>query len=159
MDRKMRSIAEISKEALLIANYLEGKHPGDFVSYAEIEQNTGVRMDNRGRAYLRTALNRRNIEVSVVPGMGYEIACEKTAMSILGQKIVRIDSAIKRGKKTHKRIFSQFYEKLDELEKKKVNFIGAAFAALSLASRGNKSLISRDVKTIPASTPTIPGIE
>ena len=62
-----RTIGELSQETLSIQKYLEDQKVGTELSYANIQHETGVKMDNKGKNKLRTALKRAKIEYSTIP--------------------------------------------------------------------------------------------
>lgn len=139
-----KTIAEISKEALQIEQYLKGCNAGEFVAYKEIEAKTGVTMDGHGKGYLRTALNRLKMEYTCVRGSGIELASPDNSMEIISQKVVKIDNSVKRAEKTYKNITHSFYDKLSNEDKKQVHFVGSVFGAIRLAANNAKSFFKKE---------------
>jgi len=57
IDKKiLKEIDEISKESLILKEYFAKFEPGEELSYLQIENESGVKMDNKGKGYMRTAL-------------------------------------------------------------------------------------------------------
>lgn len=139
-----KTIAEISKEALQIEQYLKGCTAGEFVAYKEIEAKTGVTMNIQGKGFLRTALNRLKMEYSCVRGNGIELASPGNSMEIISQKVVKIDNSVKRAEKTYKNITHSFYDQLSNEDKKQVHFVGSVFGAIRLAANNAKSFFKRE---------------
>lgn len=145
----MNTIAELSKQSIHIENTLKDRKPGDFITYGEIESTTGVKMDNKGKSYLRTALNRLKMEYAVVRGQGIELAGTSNAIAIVSKRVIKIDNSVKRAEKTTKRISDQFYEKLEDHEQKNINYLSAVFGSLRAYSKSAKAFFKRpDQKVI-----------
>lgn len=134
----MNTIAEVSQQTLRIENILKKSKPGDFVTYKNIESQSGVKMDNKGKGYLRTALNRLKLEYSPVHGEGIELASSSNAIALVSKRVIKIDNSVKKAEKTTKRITNQFYDKLSEAEQKNVNYLSAVFASLRAYSQSAK---------------------
>lgn len=139
----MNTIAEVSKETLKIENILKISKPGEFITYKNIEKISGVRMDNKGKSYLRTALNRLKFEYSPVKGEGIQLASPENAIAIVSKRVIKIDNSVKRAEKTTKRVTNQFYDKLTEHEQKNVNYLSAVFASLRAYSQSAKMFFKK----------------
>jgi hypothetical protein len=124
------TFAEVSKETLKIEAFLKTFNPGQTITYKEIEKETSVRMDNRGKAFMRTALKRLNLEYSCIRGEGIELCSPFNATSMIACKVIRVDKAVRRAEKTTKRVTSQFYKDLSEQDKQHVNVVASIFGAL-----------------------------
>jgi hypothetical protein len=134
----MNTIAEVSKQTLLIESALKDSKSGEFITYKKIESITGVKMDNKGKSYLRTALNRLKLEYSPVRGEGIELASPENSIALVSKRVIKIDNSVKRAEKTTKRITNQFYDKLSEAEQKNVNYLSAVFGSLRAYSQSAK---------------------
>lgn len=141
--KPMNTIAQASSQTLKIENVLKAYKPGEFIPYKNIESLTGVKMDNKGKGYLRTALNRLKLEYSPVSGQGIELASAQNAIVIVSKRVIKIDNSVKRAEKTTKRITNQFYNDLPEHDQKNVNYLSAVFAALSAYSKSAKTFFKR----------------
>jgi hypothetical protein len=139
----MNTIAEVSKQSLKLENILRSSRPGEFISYKNLESLSGVRMDNKGKGYLRTALNRLKLEYSPVIGQGIQLADAGNAIAIVSKRVIKIDNSVKRAEKTTKRITNQFYDKLNEHEQKNVNYLSAVFASLRAYSQTAKQFFKK----------------
>lgn len=139
----MRSIQEVSQETLKIENYLRSKKYGDYISYKDIESNTNVTMNNRGKSFLRTALKRLKYEYLCIRGEGIEIASVDSTMKVMTHKLVKVDNAVKRAEKTHNNL-SVFYTELSIEDQKRINFVGAAFGAIRLAAQNGKRMLKEN---------------
>lgn len=139
----MNTFAEVSQQTLKIENSLKLCKPGEFIDYIKLEKLTGVKMDNTGKGYLRTALNRLKLEYTTIKGVGIELASETNAIAIVSRKVIRIDNSVKRAEKTTKRITNQFYDKLSDHEQKNVNYLSAVFSSLRAYSRSAKTFFKK----------------
>ena len=134
----MHTIAEVSKQTLQIENVLEKAKAGDFITYKNLEILSGVKMNNRGKGYMRTALNRLKIEYTPIRGEGIELASPENSISIVSRRVIKIDNSVKRAEETTKRVTEQFYDQLSENEQKNVNYLSAVFASLRAYSTSAK---------------------
>lgn len=139
----MNTIAEVSKQALKIESVLRSAKPGDFITYKNLEVLSGVKMDNKGKGYMRTALNRLKLEYSPVIGEGIQLASPESAISIVSKRVIKIDNSVKRAEKTTKRVTGQFYDKLTEHEQRNVNYLSAVFASLRAYSQSAKMFFKK----------------
>ena len=57
-----KTIAEVSKETLIIEAYLRDLSEGHFLLYTTLERECKVEMGVKGKSYLRTALRRLKLE-------------------------------------------------------------------------------------------------
>lgn len=137
------TIAEVSKQTLQIENVLKAAKPGDTITYKNLEVLSGVRMDNKGKGYLRTAMNRLKLEYSPVRGEGIELASPENSISIVSKRVVKIDNSVRRAEKTTKRVTNQFYDKLNEHEQRNVNYLSAVFASLRAYSQSAKMFFKK----------------
>jgi len=138
----MKTIPQISEKTLLIVNFLSTQHPGALITYKMIERATGVKMNTAGKSYLRTALHKLKLEYERVINEGIILAWEKNTTRILTHKLTKIDNAVKRGEKSYLNLNQAFYDKLTAIERKQINFIGAAFGAIRLAAENGRKAIS-----------------
>lgn len=134
----MKTLAEVSKQTLQIEAVLRNAKPGDFITYKNLEILSGVRMDIKGKSYMRSALNRLKMEYTPRPGEGIELACPENSIQLVSKRVVRIDNSVKRAEKTTKRVVNQFYDKLNEHEQKNVNYLSAVFGSLRAYSQSAK---------------------
>lgn len=139
----MNTIAEVSKQALKIESVLRASKPGDFITYKNLEILSGVKMDDKGKGYMRTALNRLKLEYSPVVGEGIQLASPENAIAIVSKRVIKIDNSVKRAEKTTKRVTNQFYDKLTEHEQRNVNYLSAVFASLRAYSQSAKMFFKK----------------
>jgi len=144
----MNTVAEVSKETLVIEAFLKTFNPGEKILYQTIENETKVRMDNRGKQFMRTALNRLKIEYTCIHGFGIELCSAKNATGIIAHRVIRIDKAVKRAGKTTKRVTNQFYDQLSDSEKQHVNVWGSIFTFIHDYSKNARLLFQKPVNKV-----------
>ena len=121
-----KSIQQISAETLRIENILSSSTPGEYFSYSQLEELTGIKMDNKGKTYLRTALKRCKILKETIRGKGVKTLCIDNAAPIVIESVQKVGRGIKRAKKiTDSVIKSNIYPSLPEVEQKSMNLIAA----------------------------------
>lgn len=135
-----KSIAQKDAESIQLQEYLGGKKSGDKLSYLQIEHDTGIKMDVRGKAHLRRCLHRMKLEYTCHIGYGVELASTDTAVPILSTKLVRIDRAVRRGDRSQRNIQEQFFHSLNPEQQKQILFAGAVFGAIRLAADQGRRL-------------------
>ena len=152
----MQTLAKISEESLTLVNYLKSVEHGQILSYQQIEQETGVKMNTpAGRSYLRTACKKLKREYSCIRGVGIKLASADTATTLIIGRLVRIDNAVKRGERTYNNVSVAFYNELEPAEQRQINFVGAAFGAIRVAAENGKYYL-KNAQKITASSPALP---
>jgi hypothetical protein len=154
MDRNV--VAQVSEDTLKLQRVLGSKLPGETLSYDDLAAESEVRMDNSGKAKLRTALKRLRLEYSPVHGFGVRLAEPALVMPLLSSKIVRIDRAVKRADRTQKNLQVQFFSSLTPEEQRQVLFAGAVFGAIRIAAENGRQLYNAKTKQVGNNSVIIP---
>lgn len=144
------------EKTLLLAEYLSKKPEGARLSYVEIEESTGVRMDVTGKGYLRSALKMSHIETLNVKGYGIELVCADTAVEAVGKQFVMIDNSVKRGRKVTQNIASQFNTKMNEQDRNKVSYAISIFGAIEASADSYRAMRKLEKFREKQVTPYIP---
>lgn len=145
----MKTIAEVSKETLQIENVLKTLPPGTIVTYQELQDQSGVKMDGKGKSYLRTATNRLKLQYSPIRGIGIKLCCPETATSIIASKVIGIDNKVKKAAKSTKIIQEKFYDKLSPADQQHVNIVSSVFGFIrSYSQSAKKQLFTKEKHTI-----------
>lgn len=137
------SIQEVSKETLQLENVFRSANPGEFFLYSELQKLTGVKMDETGKTYMRSALKRLKLPYEVIRGKGVAVLSPKNATNIVIHKVVKVDTAIKRAEKTTKQVRERVYNELTEPEQKNINFLGALFGTIRSYSQSAKKIFGK----------------
>lgn len=151
-----KTIAQVSEDTLKLQAFIEQQEHGATLSYLEIEQATGVRMDTHGKAHLRQATKRSKREYSPIRGAGIRLASAESCMPILGGRITRIDRAVRRADKSQKLLQEQFFASLSAEDQRKILFAGAVFGAIRLAADQGKQLYKKNTQLLSGPTINIP---
>lgn len=151
-----KSIAVVSEETLKIQSYLGTVKDGETVDYRDIERGSTVKMDNAGKQKLRSALRRAKREYSPIRGIGIKLACPDMVVPILGNRIIRIDNAVKRADKTHKALQVQFFSSLTTEQQKQILFAGAVFGAIRIAAENGKMIYRKGKEGIGQNSIRVP---
>jgi len=139
-----KPIAEVSADTLKLQAFIEGRKPGDEITFVTVEEVTGVKMDLSGRAKLRTAIKRAKREYSALKGEGVKLADAGMVMPLLASSLIKIDRSVKRGSKRQKTLQSQFFDALSPEEQHNILFCGAVFGAIRIAAENGKLLYKKN---------------
>ena len=126
----MKTIAKISEETLTLINYLEDLPHGYVLTYMQIEKETGVKMDLKGKSYLRTACKKLNRIYSPNHGVGFKLADKDDTMSHVVHGLKGIHNKVKNVRKTTNTLIANFYNELQPAEQKNILYVGACFGAI-----------------------------
>lgn len=138
-----KTIQKVSEETLKIYNLLSSSEPGKEFSYKEIEDSTGVKMNNDGKSKMRSALRKLKMPNETIKGKGIKLLSKENAGSIVAHKVIKVDNAIKKAAKTTKQVSDRVYEQLSEPEKKHLNFVGALFGTIRAYSNSAKKIFQK----------------
>lgn len=138
-----KAIQEVSQETLKIEEYFKSLSPGTRLSYKTIEESTGVKMDNQGKGYLRSASKRLSLPYLTRKGDGIEILSANNASAIVSNSVIKIDRSVKRAEKTTKNVRNRVYDELPNEERKTIDVLGALFGSIRMFSTPAKRLFSK----------------
>ena len=146
----MKTIPKVSEETLRIERFIKSQEPGTKLSYNQIEDETNVKMDVKGKTYLRTAFKRAKLEYAVIRSYGVQIADPDTVMPILNFRLTKIDNAVKRGEKSQKNLQEKFFQQLDPYDQQQILLLGGIFGAIRAnAENGRKLGFSKKKRVDP----------
>lgn len=144
----MKTIGEVSQDTLKLEEFIGRQPHGAVLAYADIQRETGIEMNLNGKAHLRQAMRHLRREYSNIRNHGVRLADASGVMPILSSRISRINKAVKRADRSQRILQDEFYNSLNEQDKRSVLFAGAVFGAIRLAAeqgrqiqRGNKALL------------------
>ena len=144
----MNSIPKVSEETLKIEALLTNVEKGTFFSYGDLQQLTGVIMNNRGKGFMRTALKRLKQPYECVRGSGIKILSAENATRIVVNRVVRIDNSVKRADKITKQVHDRVYDELTEPEQKNIKFLSIMFGTIRNYSQSAKRIFRSQPLTI-----------
>lgn len=149
------TVGEVSQEVLKLQAYIETLPEGSDVSWSEVEKETRIKMDIRGKAHFRTALKRAKREYSARHGLGMKLADPDSVMPILSTRYKKIDRTVRRADKTQRILQEQFFHKLTPQDQQQVLYAGLVFGAIRVAAQNGK-LIYQNKKPPMAGSMVIP---
>lgn len=150
------TLQNASEEYLKLLGYIMDKGDGYLLIYSDVQRETGVIMDPRGKSKLRRAILRSHREYAVLPNEGYKLAQPDMAMGILSFRLLRIDSQVKRADRAQRVIQDSFLKELTPEEKKGVLYIGAIFGAIRLAAEKGKKVYGKKRNLLIEGKPIVP---
>lgn len=131
----MKSIQEVSKQTLLIQNYLMDYPKDQKLTYSDLEIATGVKMDNQGKQFLRSALKRMKMPYVCIKGEGIEFTNTKTALSIAAHDAKGLLVKIKGARKRVTQVLSICGDQLPDVDRSKLQYTGATYGSLELSAK------------------------
>lgn len=139
-----KSIQEVSSETLTLENYFNSMPLGAFISYLQLEKSTGIKMDIRGKSFIKSAMNRLKLEYEIMRGMGLRIVCKDNAITIVGNRVVKMHNATRRAYKVTKRVKAKVFNELPDEEQKKISKTEAALGTILSFNTGAKRIFVKD---------------
>lgn len=120
--------------------FLTEQKDGARVSWVEIEQGAGVRMDSRGKSLTRTALRMMRRPYLPMPGHGIEMSSAAIGPEIVEKGIRRIGHAISGAKKTTENIVERHLDAMPQESKNKILRAQAILSTVTLSVSLTKAL-------------------
>lgn len=144
----MHTIQEVSQNTLKLEGIFSAAAPGEFFSYSQLQQISGIRMDSRGKSYIKGAFRRLKTPYETIRGQGVKILSKDNATRIVIRDVVKIDNSIKRAEKTTRQVKNIVYDQLPEEERRNINFLGALFGTIRSYSQSAKRIFHHDAHKI-----------
>ena len=101
-------------------------------------------MDNKGKAHLRSALHRANIEYISIYGSGIRLVAPETSVECISRRFSKIDNAVRRGTHTNNNIIDQFIDKVSEDDRGTILLAGSVLGAMRASSKNYKIMASKN---------------
>lgn len=136
----------IAEETLKLKTYLlqlAESHAGQSISFEQIAYDTGIDMDAKGKTRLRNAAKYAGVEYAGVKNYGITLAGAKNGTTIIGGRLARIDSSVRRAEKATKNISRRYLQEMNAEDQKKVVFLGSVFGAIRSASDQYRTMIEK----------------
>lgn len=153
--RMTPTIAEVSEDTLALETYLRGLPVGALVSYAEIARDAGVPMDGRGKARLRVASKRAQRVYTTIRGFGLKLSDAFNSLTIIQDRLVRVDNSVKRAETTTQLVLSQHREEMQQEDRRQAELVSMMFANVRAISNQRK----RELRQARAKLAAALGIE
>lgn len=155
MVNEIRVSEKASEEFIKLVSLVNDLPAGSVLEYHEVEKQTGVTMDIKGKDKLRRAIIKCDKEYALIAGIGYKLANPNLTMPIMTKRFLSIESRIRRADKAHKALMN-FRRSLTPEERRGFDFAGAIFGAIQAAAEDGKRLYGNEIKQIAPSKPIIP---
>jgi hypothetical protein len=143
-----KTIQEISQETLKLENIFASATAGEFFAYNQLQMLTEITMDNKGKAYMRSALCRLKLPYECERGNGIKVLSPQNATRIIVSRVVKIDNSIKRAEKTTTQVKNRVYDELTEPEQKNILFLSALFGTIRSYSSNAKRIFAAPSLTV-----------
>jgi len=116
--------------------FIEAQDHGAELSWLAIEHDTGVPMDQLGRAMVRRAVRKCGLVHASKPGYGIELSSPANAVGIIGHACARVGGAIRGAKRSHERLMKRHGDEMTPDQRAKMAAVESLLGgATSLASR------------------------
>lgn len=140
---KLRTDAHGSEEYLRVLAFIMEQPDGEFLSYKQVAAQTEVPMTRSGKDMLRRATLRCRREYSVIVGEGYKLAEAQDTRGILGHRLRKVDSTMRRAERSQKILQARFFGQLDQQEQTSILYLGSIFGAIRQHVEAGKKSFGR----------------
>lgn len=131
-----------------IENLFKGASLGEEFTYQQIQQLTGVRMDEKGKQFMRTALKRLKMPYETKHGVGIQLVSPGSAMRIITHSVVKIDRTVKRADKTVRQVSQRTYKDLDPAEQRVVDLTSAQLGGIIAFTKSASQLFKKEIPKV-----------
>lgn len=136
--QQTRSIAEVSADTLALETLLRSLEKGDQLTYVEITQRCGVKMDAKGRARIHTAAKRAGRVYATVRDVGITMLSGANGGPIVKAGVIRLDNQAKRLEKTSAMVLDQVGDEMEHADRNEVILVAGLFARVRIMADQHK---------------------
>lgn len=137
----------------LLREFLGELKNGARVSWVEIEQGTGIKMDRRGQPLVRAVLKETGREYLALPGHGIEMSSPDNALDIVAGRLRRVDNALSVATKVTANVVSQHLEAMPSDRRQEILRTQALLSTLRFVGEGGR----KPRPALPVAPPAVPG--
>ena len=145
---------EPSKELVVLKSFLNEVPLGGFISYKDIEAKTEIKMNERGKSILRSALRSLKMEYRCDKGNGIEIESDKNTMHIVTDKVKRVGNSLRRADRTIVRMTERYVDQLPKPDRDRLLSTASLFGAIRAMAKGLSNIYK--VPKLNTINPSIP---
>lgn len=147
----MGKLFQPSEEMLALRKVLSEAPMGAYIPFKQLAEVSGVKMDGRGKALMRSALRGLKRYYRSDHGKGIELACPGNTMPIVSCKAGRVSSAIKTARKVSTSLYESYVSKLDPKDRERLGLYVSVLAAVEATSKAFSGLGRKmpELSTIP----------
>jgi hypothetical protein len=143
--KRFESSPERQVQMTKLAEYF-GKQPdGEELSWLRIESETGISMKPRGhgRPLVWKTLRRINRPYEAVIGEAIRLSAPNTALTIVRNRFIRIDGAVRNADKTQRILQDRHLNQMTADEQRKMIISASFFATIRMIAKENEQRILR----------------
>ena len=145
---------EPSKELVVLKSFLNEVPLGGFISYKDVEAKTEIKMNERGKSILRSALRSLKMEYRCDKGNGIEIESDKNTMHIVTDKVKRVGNSLRRADRTIVRMTERYVDQLPKPDRDRLLSTASLFGAIRAMAKGLSNIYK--VPKLNTINPSIP---
>lgn len=134
-------LQEVSEQTLKLEKVLSTATPGEYFTYKQLQELSGVTMNEKGKQYMRSAFSRLKLDYEVRPGEGVTVLSPDNAMRIIAHRVIKIDNSVKKAEKVTKQVQKRVYNELSDVDKKQINVLAGFFGTIRTWSNSAKKLM------------------
>lgn len=154
----MTKLFEPSEEQLRIRTVLERTPDGAYLTYKQLEAESKVKMDARGKALMRSAMRSLGRYYRPSNGDGIELEAARNTMAIVTSRVRRVDSSLRRATKTSQSLYERHAESLPVEDRQRLGMVVSLFGAIKAMAKGLTSIYhNKPAPLNTISTPRLPG--
>jgi len=132
--------------------FLDNVPPGATVLFEQIEQETGITMNQSGREKLRQALHSLERPYQPIHGKGIELLGVQNGLEIVHGKMNVVQKSIANAKRIHRLVDDQVGPALKPHERRSLGIVATALTAMELAGQEMRQKIKSN-----QGVPLLPG--
>jgi len=127
-----------------LRNFFEVQMDGDDVLWVKIEHETGVAMNEHGRALAREALRKLRRPYIPIRGDGIRLSAPDNALDIMGSRFKAIDRKVRHADTTRTQLSDRHMPAMDEVTQQKMNALAGFFGTVrAIAKSADKLVFAR----------------
>ena len=143
---------ELNEETIKLRGFFENMPSNSYITYADIEKATGVKMTLRGKNHMRSALRHLKREYRSDKGVGIELEGAKNCMELVTGRVKRASNGLKRATKTTNLMQARYLEELPPDDRNRLLATASLFGAVSAMAKGLSQMYKEKVPSLNTMT-------
>lgn len=138
------SIPERETQVAKLMDSIGAVADGTEISWLKLEHDTAIKMDMHGRALVRIALRKLRRPYEAVRGVGIRVSSHDTAMSIMGQRFIRIDNSVRRADRTREQLSDRHLAQMSTQDQQRMLTLAGFFGTVrAFAKEASSRILGR----------------
>jgi hypothetical protein len=137
-----------SEEMLKLKAFFINVPNGAYLTYKNIEKQTEIKMDSRGRQLMRSALHSLKREYNCDIGKGIEIEASHNCMSIVTGRVRKVSGTLKRADKTASRMAGRYLDDMPPEDRNRLLATASLFGAIKAMAKGLTDIYGQKPKSL-----------